>query len=99
MSRRLIYRPIARAEFDDAADWFKIHHSLSRSESFVQAVDDVISVILRQPDRFPLDFGDARCAPVQNFPYCLYYRVQPNRIVILGIYHQSRDPAGIHSRI
>ncbi len=50
------------------------------------------------PDSYPLAEGDVREAPVRGFPYCVYYRVRVARVVVVAIYHQSRDPAGWRGR-
>ena len=67
MNREVIYRPIAKAEFDDAIDWYQ-SHSPKSAKRFIHEVDHIISAILNQPDRFPIEFADARCAPVKGFP-------------------------------
>src|SRR5918911_360692 len=46
-----------------------------------------------QPDRYPIVSGDVREAPVSRFPYCIYYRVKPDRAVVIGVVHTARDPA------
>ena len=50
------------------------------------------------PDRFPFSAGTIRVAPVNRFPYCVYYRIRGGMVVILAVYHQSRDPDGWKSR-
>lgn len=35
-----------------------------------------------------------RAAPVQRFPYAVYYPVDPARLYVLAVYHHRRDPAG-----
>jgi plasmid stabilization system protein ParE len=44
----------------------------------------------------PLFYAEAeegiREAKVPRFPYCIYFRVEPEQIVVLSIFHTSRDP-------
>jgi plasmid stabilization system protein ParE len=58
----------------------------------------VFQTISATPELYPLAEGDVREAPVSRFPYCVYYRVRAARVVVLAIYHQSRDPAGWRAR-
>jgi len=53
----------------------------------------VLGVIALKPDRYPVAARDIREAPVARFPYCIYYRVRPGCIVVIAVFHTSRDPA------
>jgi toxin ParE1/3/4 len=59
----------------------------------VAEVQQVLDTIAAQPDRYPVVSGDVREAPVSRFPYCVYYRGKPDRIVVIAVFHTSRDPA------
>jgi len=37
--------------------------------------------------------------PSLAFPYGVYYLAEPDRIVVLAVYHSSRDPRGWQRRI
>ena len=34
-------------------------------------------------------FGDVREALVLRFPYCVYYRVKTDRVVVMAVFHTS----------
>ena len=91
------FRPIAEEEFDDAAAWCDRQRPGLGAE-FVTAVQRVLDEIAADPDRFPAESGDTREAPIQRFPYCVYYRARPGRVVVLAVLHTSRDPAVWQSR-
>ena len=92
MSVPLHFRPAAQAEFDTAAVWYDGQRP-GLGIDFVTEVQQVLDTIAGQPDRYPIVSGDVREAPVSRFPYCVYYRVKPNRVVILAVFHTSRDPS------
>jgi plasmid stabilization system protein ParE len=92
MSRSLAFRPAAALEYEDAAAWYETQQPGLGSE-FVAQVESVLDTIVRQPDRYPLATRTTREAPVARFPYCVYYRVHSNRIVITAVFHNSRNPA------
>jgi hypothetical protein len=59
------------------------------------------SLLLRLTPRFnwlrhipnaPIKHADIRRVPVRRFPYCVFYRVEPDRIVVLAIFHGRRNP-------
>ena len=62
------------------------------------AVEATLAEAAATPDRFPVADGDVREAPVDGFPYCIYYRVRAGRLIVLAVYHQSRDPDGWKDR-
>ena len=93
MSRRVIFTPDARSEFDDARD----HYEAARKglgKRFQTAVRDA----LRRIQRSPMAPGivrppDVRRVLVSGFPYIILYRVTANGIRIIAVFHTSRDPA------
>ena len=97
MSAVLIMRPIAKVEFDEAANWYDTQRR-GLGESFVNAVQDVLDTVVRQPARYPVAGGDTREAAVVGFPYCVYFRVKPGRAIVTAVLHTSRDPAVWRSR-
>ena len=52
----------------------------------------------RSPDRYPRVHGTVRRGLVRRFPYGVFYVVTDDTIVILAVFHASRDPAGWRAR-
>ena len=59
----------------------------------LRAVPFVPDTTSQHPDRYPVAEGDVREAAVSRFPYCVYYRVKPDRAVVVAVFHASRDPS------
>ena len=97
MSLPLAFRAAARAEFQDAAAWYESQR-VGLGGDFVDEVQKVLDTVAGQPDRYPIASGDVREAPVSRFPYCVYYRVKPGRVVVIAVFHTARDPAAWQSR-
>ena len=94
----VISRP-ARREFDGAADWYELERS-GLGERFIRAVNARLEQIGNDPLRYAIEFQDIRCANISGFPYyVIYYRVEDDKVVIVSIFHSSRDPAEWQSRI
>ena len=92
VSLPLVFRAMAQAELDEAAQWYDKRGSTLGTELLAEVLK-VLGKISDQPDRYPLVSGDAREAPVQRFPYCVYYRVRGARVVVIAIFHTARDPS------
>jgi toxin ParE1/3/4 len=91
MSLPVVFRPAAQAEFDDSAAWYEGQQP-GLGDDFVTEVQHVLDAISNQPERYPLVDGDVREAPVARFPFCVYYRVRSDRVVVIAVFHTSRDP-------
>lgn len=76
MNLPLVFRRAARAEFDDAGDWYEKRLS-GLGFRFTDAVQRVLAKIKAEPDSHPIVEYDVREAMVSGFPYCVYYRVEP----------------------
>jgi len=81
----------AQAEFDDAADWYDQQAGLGAA--FTAAVRDVLSRIAAVPLLHQIVYKDIRRALVRRFPYSVFYRPDPNRITVIAVFDNRRDPA------
>lgn len=97
MSLRVLFRRAARAEFDEAVDWYEKRRT-GLGDRFAVAVDAILDGIVAQPDFYPIVMEDIREALIPGFPYCVYYRVGPRAIRVLSVFHTARDPSIWQSR-
>lgn len=92
MSLPIVFRRAARAEFDEAHDWYEKHRT-GLGEKFRERVQEVLDRIAVFPEIHQCIFKDVRRGLVRGFPYSVLYRVKANQIRILAVFHSSRDPA------
>ena len=59
---------------------------------FAGAVDESLSAIAAQPERFAVIDDLHRACPVGRFPFRIVYRVVANRIVVVAMAHAKRRP-------
>ena len=97
MKRVLKLRPIAQAELDESVAYYEVSES-GLGLRFAGVVNTVFESILKDPRRYPVADGDVREAAVPGFPYCIYYRVRDPYLIVVAVYHQSRDPSGWKGR-
>ena len=60
--------------------------------AFLLCVEEVIERIGRTPEMYAVVYQDIRRALTRRFPYALYYRVEGNEVVVVGVLHTRRDP-------
>ena len=89
--------PEARAEFDDAADWYE-QKQAGLGVDFVAKVREVFDRIAANPALHAKVYHDVRKAVVARFPYLVLYREEPGEVLVISVFHTSRDPAVWQSR-
>ena len=91
MTLQVVFRNAARAEFDFAALRYETQRPGLGSQ-FVAEIHAALQLAATYPERFPVKHADIRRAPVRRFPYSVFYRVEPGRIVVLAVFHGRRNP-------
>jgi len=51
-----------------------------------------LQIMADNPEIFQVIYKDIRRAVVQRFPFVIYYQIEEEIIVVLGIIHASRNP-------
>ena len=97
MNKKVVSRRAARDEFDAAALWYE-ERQAGLGTQFVSEVRKAIALATSDPIRFPIKHDVIRCVQVRRFPYSIYYVDEPNRIVVLAVFHARRNPVIWQSR-
>jgi toxin ParE1/3/4 len=91
MSLPVVLRKKARAEFDAAINWYERQQAGLGTE-FAERVQDVLDRISATPELHATVYREVRKALVRQFPYAIYYRVRADRVVVLAVFHNKRNP-------
>jgi len=91
MSLPVTLKRLAQAEFDDAVDRFESKRA-GRGIEFNSAIRSIFDEISNDPKRYPEVRDDIREALVRDFQYAVYYRIETAQVVVLAVFHTSRDP-------
>ena len=91
MSLPVVLRPEARAEFDEAFDWYEQQRP-GLGVDFVAHVQEVVNRLGATPELHAQVFQDIRRAVVRRFPYSVFYKIEPQQVVVLAVFHSRRDP-------
>jgi toxin ParE1/3/4 len=84
--------PEARVEFDEATDRYEQLRA-GLGTTFVTRVRDVLHHIGADPQRHATVYLDVRKAVVPRFPYIILYREEPDAVLVISVFHTSRDPS------
>lgn len=97
MTLPVVLRRAARAEFDAAGNWYEQQRT-GLGALFTAAVQRVFDNIAQLPRLHAVVLRNIRKAVVPGFPYCVYYREKSKAVVVLSVFHTSRDPTIWQSR-
>ena len=70
-----------------------------RGELFMHHLDAALTLLRQQPEIAPVYAGRYRRMLVRDFPYGIFYSVQPTRIVISAIMDLRQDPERIRRKL
>ncbi len=98
MSVRIIFRPIAARELDEAMAWYN-QKKPGLDREFKEAVDQMLGKIAVTPLRFCPVHGEIRRALLRRFPYAIHFLPERDAIIILAVFHTKRDPQRLKGRI
>jgi plasmid stabilization system protein ParE len=91
MTLPVVLTPEAQADFDEAADWYE--QQAQRGTAFTKAVREVFDRIAAMPRLHQVVYKDVRRAVLRRFPYTVFYRVDADRITVVSVFNNRRNPA------
>jgi plasmid stabilization system protein ParE len=98
MRRGIVLRRMAETEYDDAVGRYESERPGLGTE-FRAVIEQHFQRIAENPDLFPKVRGEVRRAVVlRRFPFVIHFLVEAKRIVILSVFHTSRDPEQLKHR-
>src|ERR1700744_2546355 len=99
MSLRVIFKPAARQEFDEAVIWYE-SQSPGLGEKFKLEVKSALSRALTNPGLFQRVRGRAQKIRLRRFrKYAIYFAIKDGSFAVLAVFHGSRNPEKLHRRL
>jgi plasmid stabilization system protein ParE len=92
VTARVALTPEAQADIEEIHAWY-VPRGAGLGEEFRRALDQCLDGIASFPEGHTLIHGPMRRALLRRFPYCIFYVVEAERVVIHGCFHARRDPA------
>lgn len=97
MTLRVVVRPDAKRDIREARKWYRKISPLL-ADDFVAAVGEAINSATERPAAYQLVHRSFRRVILRRFPYSLFYDVMGDRLVIVAVLHQARDPELLEER-
>src|SRR5437763_1662515 len=97
MSLPVVLTAEAEADLDEAAQWYE-RRSPGLGVDLVARARDVFGQIGATPELYPEVHAGLRRAPVRRFPYGVFYRLRNDRVEVVAVFHDRRDPSAWQDR-
>lgn len=91
------FRVEARQDYVTARDWYEEQAGLG--SDFEQCIEDKLLSIRENAELYPIVHRTLREALVRRFPYAIYFAVEEDAILVVSVFHSSRDPSVWQSRV
>jgi len=98
MNLPLVFHPDVHPEVEEAYRWYEEQRP-GLGDDFLTAIEEVFERIGRTPEIHPTIYRDVRRSLPRRFPYGVFYRVRPDRVEVIAVYHSRRDPSGWRNRV
>ena len=83
----------AQKEYETSLKWY-MERSTSAAERFVNAIENVLSIISEHPKRWHNIYKNYYELRLKKFPFTIIYVIEENeqQVIITAIYHNKRNP-------
>lgn len=91
MNHRLIIRKRAENQINEAYDWYENKKS-NLGNDFLTSIEDSLMTIEKDPEAFQLKYKNIRAIYTKHFPYGVFYFQNKSDIIVIAVFHLSRNP-------
>jgi len=95
--QRYVIRCEAEADLKEAYCWYERQRD-GLGADFLLCFEDALERVRRSPVLYPLVHKTVRRAWMRRFPYGLFYVVEEQMVVVIGVFHARREPSCWQSR-
>ena len=88
----LVLRPAVERDLDEAGGWYEERQPGLRG-AFLEFVEKTLDQIAENPRLYPIIHLDIRRAPLNRFPYSVYYALIEEDAHVLAVVHDARHPS------
>ena len=100
MRAKIKYAFFVKEDIKEAVNWYnKAQNGLGTR--FLKNVKEKINSVAENPETIQIRYNYVRIAVVNTFPYTIHFQfnIQQNTILILGIFHSSKNPENWTERL
>ena len=97
MTLPVVFRRIARQKMDESIAWYE-NERAGLGLEFAAEIGESLNAISNGPEQFRQVRGEIRRAVLLRFPFTVHFVIEPDRIVVLAVFHVKRNPQRLEGR-
>lgn len=90
----LILRPQSYSDIEQTFLWYE-EQERNLGIDFIEQIEDSFKRIRSNPQSYQIIKKNLRRALVKKFPYAIFYKILDKEILVIAIFHLSRNPKRI----
>lgn len=90
-------RPEAQADLNEAYWWYE-HQREGLGADLLLCFEESLQKVRRNAEIYPRVHKTVRRATIRRFPYGLFYIIEEDVVIVIGVFHAGRDPRCWNSR-
>ena len=91
------YSDRVREDVREIVLWYNLQR-VGLESDFLSSLEDAVKRIEDNPYKYQAYFRHVRAVILKRFPYRTIYKIVDDRIIIVGVFHTSRNPKIIRKR-
>lgn len=91
------YSEKAQEDIREITLWYNLQQS-GLEDYFLDSLDLSIRTLIRNPYQYQKYYRHIRSVVLRRFPYRIIYKIIDDDVVIVGVFHTSRNPKTIFKR-
>ncbi|MFP3592449.1 type II toxin-antitoxin system RelE/ParE family toxin [Chryseobacterium sp. SIMBA_038] len=97
MNYKLIIKPEAENDLDEAIEWYKEQNE-NLPEQLLNEVETGLNKIQKYPEHYQKRYKEIRITFTKKFPYGIYYTLENEIIFVHAILHNKQNPKSVSKR-
>ncbi len=94
----LKFHPDVEKDIQKIFTWYE-EKQFGLGNDFLQTFYSCTELILENPFQYPKKYKDFHRYLLRKFPYIVYFIIEDDLIIIMGVFHHALDPKKIKSTL
>ncbi len=94
---KVVILPIAKKDIKESFVWYNSRQK-GLGKRFTKEVRNTTKLICLNPTSFSIRYDNVRTTILKTFPFMIHYIIDNDMIVVIAIFHTSRNPNILKNR-
>ena len=91
MTYEIRLREEAENDLAEASSWYQ-QQQIGLGHEFLDEVLSILHSIQEGPLSYPIIYREFHRAIIRRFPFCVFYKIHTDQIIVFAVLHASRNP-------